>query len=216
MSDPRILVTGFGPFPGAPENPTEWLIGALGKTKSAQERGERLCMEVLPVEYEAAARRLEAIGQEFSPDVAIHFGLAQPAQGFRLERLARNANLANRPDNAGRDAPAPVIDEAGADIPSALPLEQIAERLSAEGLTFEWSDDAGGYLCNYVFYLSCSPSMCTAMNPAMAGFIHVPLLDLHKRGGQEALHSLSEDDLLRGALAIIDCCAEVHARKVPA
>lgn len=214
MSDPRILVTGFEPFPGAPENPTEWLIGALRKSQSAQELGERLRLEVLPVEYEAAALRLEAIGREFSPDIAIHFGLAQPAQGFRLERLARNANLANRLDNAGREAPAPMIAAGGDDIPSALPLEKIAGRLAAEGLPFEWSDDAGGYLCNYVFYLSCSRDLCTAMNPAMAGFIHVPLLD-RQRAGQEALPSLSEEDLLGGADAIIDCCAAAHARKLP-
>ncbi len=26
---PRLLITGFGPFPGAPENPTERLVKAL-------------------------------------------------------------------------------------------------------------------------------------------------------------------------------------------
>ena len=41
-----------------------------------------------------------------------------------------------------------------------------------------------------------------------------PLLD-RQRAGQEALPSLSEEDLLGGADAIIDCCAAAHARKLP-
>ena len=205
-SEPRILVTGFGPFPGAPENPTEWLIGALRDTGLARQFGERLHLEVLPVEYSAAAQRLEEMGEAFAPDIAIHFGLAQSAQGFRLERLARNANMADRPDNAGAEAPAPVISEPGGDIPSALPLQEIAERLANENLPVEWSDDAGGYLCNYVFYLACSADLCTTLNPAMAGFVHVPLLDRQKGEGQEGLASLTEGKLLRGALSIIEVC----------
>jgi len=170
---PRILLTGFGPFPGAPENPTSWLVDRLAGDPPKGEGIGAFRAEVLDVEYHSVGPRLSALGQAFMPDIAIHFGLAQEARGFRLERIARNSHADARPDQAGR-LPADLRVCAGPDnLPSTLPLDAIAGALSAENLPVEWSDDAGGYLCNTVFVLSRFHA-CEGLRPAMSGFIHVP------------------------------------------
>jgi pyroglutamyl-peptidase len=170
----RVLFTGFGPFPGAPQNPTDWLVSRLSADPPDGEGIAAFHAEVLDVEYEAVGPRLSALGKAFAPDIAIHFGLAAEAAGFRLERVARNSHAGARPDNAGRLPPGSRICEGPETLPSTLPLDAIAGALSARDLPVEWSDDAGGYLCNTVFVLSRF-HVCEGLRPAMSGFIHVPL-----------------------------------------
>lgn len=204
LRPPRILVTGFSVFPGAPVNPTEALVSILREEPPESERIEAFRAEVLAVEYATVAGRLSAIGREFLPDIAIHFGLARDCAGFRLERMARNSHSHPRPDQAGR-LPAGELICAGPDnLRSTLPLAEIAMRLADEGLPVEWSDDAGSYLCNTVFTLSLA-HVCDGLRPAMAGFIHVPPLKEAEPGNDDAM---GIDDLVRGARVVIAACAE--------
>ena len=98
---PRLLVTGFGVFPGAPVNPTEKLVRALREAPPPLDGVGTFRAELLDVDYATISGRLSEIGRSFSPDIAIHFGLAQTAAGFRLEEVARNEIAALRPDNSG-------------------------------------------------------------------------------------------------------------------
>jgi pyroglutamyl-peptidase len=196
----RILVTGFGPFPGAPENPTEWLVERLRAAPPAGEGIADFRAEVLEVEYGTVAARLSAIGRAFAPDIAIHFGLAREAIGFRLERLARNSHAGARADNAGKLPEAARICDGPETLPSTLPLDDIASELSAKNLPVEWSDDAGGYLCNMVFVLSRFHA-CEGLRPAMSGFIHVPLVG-------DAAEPMTPRQLEAGARIAIAACLE--------
>ncbi|WP_274424046.1 pyroglutamyl-peptidase I [Chelativorans sp. YIM 93263] len=200
---PRVLVTGFGPFPGAPENPSEALVNAFAVRSPVSPSVCDLALEVLPVEYAAVPERLSVLGRDFSPDIAIHFGLSDRARGFTLERLARNEIRAEKPDIRGEKGGGGPIREGAGDLVSTLPLKAIAETLSANGLPVYWSDDAGGYLCNYLFFLS-QGHLCGGFAPAMAGFIHVPPL---------RDETFTGDMLERGALAVIEtCCRNWMAR----
>ncbi|GIL03282.1 MAG: peptidase C15 [Alphaproteobacteria bacterium] len=197
----RLLVTGFGPFPGAPVNPTarlaevlrarppEWALAGEGAFRA----------EVLDVDYAAIGPRLSRIGAEFAPDIAIHFGLAAECRGFRLERVARNSHAGARPDINGALPAATAICAGPATLASRLPLGAIAAALEAAGLPVEWSDDAGGYLCNMTMTLSLARA-CEGFAPAVSGFVHVPLT--REAGGT----ALAEADLLAGARIIIDSC----------
>jgi len=200
---PRILVTGFSVFPGAPVNPTEALVGRL---RAEPPIGAwELRAEVLAVEYAGIGPRLEQIGKEFPPDISIHFGLAREAKGFRLERVARNEIRKNTPDNAGYQPEAFCIWEGGQQCVSTLPLDMIEKRLMSEGLPVSWSDDAGGYLCNYLFYLSASTHF-PHFAPDMTGFIHVPPLAAE---GDAPTNALTLQQLERGARVIIETCAQM-------
>ncbi len=203
----KVLVTGFGPFPGAPDNPTDWLVSQLAADPPGGEGIAAFHADVLDVEYDLVGPRLSQLGSSFAPDIAIHFGLAAEASGFRLERVARNSHAGARPDNAGRLPPALRICEGPDTLPSTLPLSAIAAGLATAGLPVEWSDDAGGYLCNAVFVLSRFHA-CEGLRPTMSGFVHVPLL-----AGQEGARpgAMEAGDLLRGAHLIITAAIEAHA-----
>ena len=97
---PRILVTGFSSFPGAPRNPTERLIAELENRQAELAALGDVRLAVLDVDYRTLPQALSRLGADFAPDIAIHFGLSGKAGGFMLERLARNA-VGPLPDNAG-------------------------------------------------------------------------------------------------------------------
>lgn len=183
---PRVLITGFSVFPGAPLNPTEKLVPLLA-VSHAEGAYSGWCAsletEILPVEYEAVTKRLPALlagrstpaGEEESsaghtrdtskagvlgtdcerPDIIIHFGLYSLAPGIQLERFARN-ECCDSPDNAGfcRGGVIDASGEAEQALPSSLPSEEIHRELEKKSIPVCWSDNAGGYLCNYTFYLS--------------------------------------------------------------
>lgn len=203
MRPARILVTGFSVFPGAPVNPTEALAGILSDEPPRGEAIAAFRAEVLDVEYATIAGRLSAIGREFLPDIAIHFGLARECAGFRLERIARNSHAHARPDRAGAMPAAATVCAGPQTLPSTLPLDLIAGRLAAAGLPVEWSDDAGGYLCNTVFTLSAAHA-CDGLRPVMAGFVHVPPL---KEAEPDSANAMAIGDLVAGARIIVDACA---------
>jgi pyroglutamyl-peptidase len=191
----HLLVTGFEPFPGAPVNPTEWLMAELRRDPPRGQGIAAFRAEVLPVDYARVGPRLAEIGRDFSPDIAIHFGLAAECSGFRLERVARNSFAGARADNAGALPKARAICNGPETLPSTLPLAAIHDALAAAGLPVEWSDDAGAYLCNMVFTLSRAHA-CDGFVPKISGFVHVP-----PTGEGEPL---GDAQLLAGARIIID------------
>lgn len=199
---PRILVTGFSAFPGAPVNPTERIIAALESRRSQFPAFGELRLAVLEVDYGRLPAALAELARAGQPDIAVHFGLSAEAHGFTLERCARNV-FGPKPDNAGH---VPVEGRicAGPDIlVSTLPLERLHEVLAGGGLPVSWSDDAGGYLCNYLFYLSRSEAM-GEFAPEMSGFIHVPPLAEESRSLASAMPL---EVLVAGAELIIHACA---------
>lgn len=207
----RLLVTGFTAFPGAPDNPTEWLMDALAGWRPSN---TDIATAVLPVDYAAAPSALEAIGADFRPDIAIHFGLALAAKGFRLERLARNRCTALKPDNAGRVRDNETIVPDAPDCAATLPLDIVAERLDLADLPVEWSDNAGGYLCNFVMFHALSDRIAPDYMPQMAGFVHVPLLDRMRGEGQGDCATLTESQMLLGAQIVIGAALAAYRSDV--
>ncbi|HTV69357.1 MAG TPA: pyroglutamyl-peptidase I [Rhizobiaceae bacterium] len=194
---PRVLVTGFGAFPGTPVNPTEALVAELEARKGEFTDRCELATALFDVDYRALPARLEGLASPLSPDIAIHFGLSAQAAGFQLERLAKNEIRPNSPDNAGFIPGRGTICDLDESFGSTLPLEAIHAALTAKGLPVAYSDDAGGYLCNFLFYHARS-GLCSAFTPHMAGFIHVPpLRSLMTPNG------LTLDQLVDGARTII-------------
>ncbi|WP_346906637.1 hypothetical protein [uncultured Roseibium sp.] len=191
----RLLVTGFTPFPGAPHNPTERLIRHFEANPPFVGSDVECRFAVLPVDYADTIPALEDVASTFEPHVAVHFGLAKTAVGFRLERLARNAIASDAPDNAGNIPEASPILRNADDIPSSLPLARIAEALEERGHTVEWSDNAGGYLCNYVFFHSAA-GLCRGLAASVNGFVHV--------GPANAAEDFNK--MVEGAETILEIC----------
>ena len=121
-----ILITGFGPFPGAPYNPTGPLVSELARRRHPAFANVRRVAHVFPVSYEAVDRELPALLKRERPDALIMFGLAVRARQMRIEMRARNAVTRMLPDVSGRIPLAATILPGG---PPTVPLRSPAQRL---------------------------------------------------------------------------------------
>lgn len=163
----RILVTGFAPFLDHAVNPTAWLAGQLdgGMAGRAALTGVQL-----PVTFTGAVPALLVAVDDVRPDAVVMFGLAYDTDVIRPERLALNLDDATAPDNEGTVRRNRPIDPAGPmGYWSSLPLDAIIDDLEAAGFPTKTSRDAGGYICNHLFF-----GMRHARPALSAGFIHVP------------------------------------------
>ncbi len=110
-SRPRLLLTGFGPFPGAPDNPTGPLIQALARR--LRKDGFRVSTHVFETTYAAVDRDLPRLLKRVRPGALLMFGLANKARGLRVESRARN-RIARFPDASYAIPKSSVVDADGA------------------------------------------------------------------------------------------------------
>jgi pyroglutamyl-peptidase len=172
-----ILITGFGPFPGAPFNPTGALVELLARQSPVQ-AGTRRVAHVFATSYDTVDRELPALIARERPAALVMFGLAQRTRHVRIETLARNTLSRVHADVAGV---LPKTNTIVADAPAALALAAPTQRLLAAartaGARSALSRNAGSYLCNYLCWRA-SESMTSAGGPQVATFVHVPLVRL--------------------------------------
>jgi pyroglutamyl-peptidase len=196
-----ILITGFGPFPGAPFNPTEPLATALAQRRHPAFVNVRRVAHVFRVSYEAVDRELPALLARERPDALIMFGLAGRTKHVRIETRARNALTRHVPDVGGFVPARSTIDPLA---PPALSLRAPAKRLlmaaQAAGVPAALSHDAGGYLCNYLCWRAVEAATCMRA-PRVIAFIHVP--SVPRSQGRWPRSTLTLDDLALAGEAIV-------------
>src|SRR5258708_16483806 len=99
MSDDlRILITGFGPFPGAPYNPTQPLVKRLLRLRRPAFSDVERTGHIFPVTYKAVDRELPQLLAKYRPQALLMFGLANRTPFVRIETRARNAVTTLWPD----------------------------------------------------------------------------------------------------------------------
>jgi pyroglutamyl-peptidase len=168
----RVLVTGFEPFGGETINPSAKLVEALS---TAPPPDIHLETAVLPVAYARTADALRAVVHAASPDLAICFGQAEGRTGISIERFAHNLDRPDRPDNDGVSSGVEIDPDGPVAYRSTLPVAEIVAALHEEGIPARESRDAGGFLCNHVFYVLMQ-TLERERPQARGGFVHVPLL----------------------------------------
>jgi pyroglutamyl-peptidase len=161
-----ILVTGFGPFPGAPVNPTGPLVQSLARQYLPR---TKIVTHIFPTSYAAVDRDLPKLIARHRPDALLMFGLATKAATLRVETRAKNA--ISRLADAGGVVPAPRMIAPGRAPTLALPTP--ARRLLAAARLVVLSTDAGDYLCNYLCWRATLAARRSG-GPKLAAFIHVP------------------------------------------
>ena len=162
----RLLLTGFGPFPGAPENPTAQMVQNLA---SCSLGSMELVTRILPVIWNDAEARIAALIDEVKPDVILHLGLATKRSTIGVETRARNECTRLHPDADNICRASGTIDPHGPGLRHArVDTLQLVEVLCGLGLDAELSDDAGDYICNHTLYLSLGSHV------PRVGFIHLP------------------------------------------
>uniref|UniRef100_Q07QJ1 Pyrrolidone-carboxylate peptidase n=1 Tax=Rhodopseudomonas palustris (strain BisA53) TaxID=316055 RepID=Q07QJ1_RHOP5 len=182
---PRILITGFGAFPGAPYNPTPALVDRLLQLRRPAFAEIERIGHVFPVSYRAVDHELPELLARHRPDALLMFGLAARTPYLRIETRARNAVSMLWPDVAHCKIRSLSIEE-GAEAQYFGPLSQKLLRAAlATGIDARASRDAGRYLCNYLGWRAIE-STRTRRVPRLAAFVHVPLVP---RPGSAASHA---------------------------
>ncbi|MGY4320195.1 pyroglutamyl-peptidase I family protein [Bradyrhizobium sp. JR3.5] len=171
----RILVTGFGPFPGAPFNPTMPLVKRLTGLRRPAFDDVALTSHIFDVTYAAVDRELPELIARHRPQALLMFGLAGRSSHLRIESRARNAMTTRFPDAGGQHARKGSI-ESGADARVFGPhTRKLLRAALATAIDARTSRDAGNYLCNYLSWRGIE-----AVNGNnglhLAQFIHVPPL----------------------------------------
>ena len=209
MTNPKrtVLLTGFGPFPGVETNASGELVRRLARAARKRHPGLSVHSAVLPVEWQAAPRRLEHLIARHKPDIALHFGVSHRARGFVIETLAANDAIGT-PDAAGEAAIGPELDPGGPRSRRVtLPAARIAKRLVKAGHPATLSNDAGRYLCNALLYHALTYAGGHGV-PKLVGFIHLPET-IADAGAPSVKHPLTWTMALDGALDILmECLAQ--------
>ena len=176
MSDKlRILVTGFGPFPGAPYNPTQPLVARLQRLRRPAFGDVELSGHIFPVTYSAVDRELPELLAEYRPQALLMFGLASRTPYVRIETRARNAITTLRPDADHTWVRKGSI-AGGADAMMFGPhTARLLRAAVGSGVDARASRDAGSYLCNYLSWRAIEAT-CGDSGPRLAAFVHVPPL----------------------------------------
>jgi pyroglutamyl-peptidase len=175
MSDKlRILITGFGPFPGAPFNPTEPLVARLLRLRRPALGDVELSGHIFPVTYNAVDRQLPDLLALKRPQALLMFGLATRTPFIRIETRARNAITTLWPDaDQARIRKGSIAGGAEAMMFGPHTARLLRAALGT-GVDARASRDAGSYLCNYLSWRAIEAT-CHDAGPRLAAFVHVPL-----------------------------------------
>lgn len=162
-----LLLTGFQPFGSNAVNPTMLLMDRLAGA-------EGVVTATLPVEYGTAGDAFEDLLDRHRPAAALCFGLAYKTDVVLVERVARNRDETGQADNAGvvRQGVA-IVEGAPASYPCGFFVPRLVAALERGGVPVGLSDDAGGYVCNHL-YFRARHAVATRGLATPVAFIHVP------------------------------------------
>jgi pyroglutamyl-peptidase len=207
-----ILLAGFGPFPGAPYNPTAPLIARLARRRRPAWAEVTIVAHVFPTSYAAVDRDLPNLLARHKPVAILMFGLATRARFLRIETRARNA-LARLPDVSGSVPRRGAIVAGGAPhMALATPPRRLLAAARAARVPAALSRDAGRYLCNYLCWRAAEAAARKG-GPRITAFIHVPPV---RRGPVPKRHAkkrrLTAADLERAGSGLLHATA-IAARR---
>src|SRR5580700_3403691 len=196
MSDkPHILITGFGPFPGAPYNPTPPLVARLLRLRRPALGDVELIGHVFHVTYSTVDRELPELIARHRPQALLMFGLADRTAHVRIETRARNAVTTLIPD-ADRNRARKGSIAAGTDALMFGPHTARLLRMAVgTGIDARASRDAGSYLCNYLSWRAIEAS-CRDDGPRLAAFVHIPLFPRGSSQQKNTTHLIAFEEMV--------------------
>ena len=197
-----ILITGFGPFPGAPYNPTMPLVKRLTALRRPAFDDVQFASHIFHVTYATVDRELPQLLAKFRPQALLMFGLAGRTPHVRIETRARNAVTTLWPDADRNHARKGSI---AGDADARLFGPHTAKLLRAArdtGIDARASRDAGSYLCNY---LSWRAIEAVDKNDGLhlASFVHIPLLARDDTSRTKGFSRITLDQLVDAGEAML-------------
>ncbi len=200
-----ILLTGFGPFPGVEDNPTERLARCLDGTRAG---GLLVHTAVLDVSFERSCTQLREQAARRQPRAMIHLGVAREGLRLRLEHRATSRRVSSIPDVDGvrpNVAAAQGIAAVDMVLTTAVAVSPIVDELNARGYPAVASQDAGSYVCNALYF---DGLMLAAERDIPCLFVHIPPLGAMVKDEAGTSHSWTLQALQDGVALVIDWLGE--------
>ncbi|GIX97567.1 pyroglutamyl-peptidase 1 [Caerostris extrusa] len=163
---PTVLVTGFGPFRNHAEN-SSWLT--VKELLNLNITDYNIIAKELPVEYDFVSKEVPELWEKFKPKLVIHCGMSEGSRCLTLEKLAHNEDYQGT-DIKGQVPQLNICCEKGpSKLCTAIDIEAVLEDVSSSDVCVKVvaSENAGRYLCEYIYYTSLNISKHTV-------FVHVP------------------------------------------
>ncbi len=209
-----IHVTGFKKFHGVSVNPTETIVSnlkeymkkkglpkgvILGSCNILETAGQGALVPLYQT-LQSAVSRTENESSTYEKVIWVHFGVNSGATRFAIEHQAVNEATFRCPDEMGwKPQKVPIIPADGGisrTRESSLPVEEITKSLAKMGYEVMTSDDAGRFVCNYVYYHSLR---FAEQNGIKSLFVHVPLF-----------LTIDEETQMQFAASLLEVLATLH------
>ena len=170
MGTMRVLVTGFGPFPGVSNNPSALAVNELQRRADAGRfPGVQVATAIIPVDFKVIPGQVAEMMRLVRPDVVLCTGVDMDAEAITVERVAINLVDAAMPDTSGaQPVDRPVIPGAPDGLFATIPVKAVRAAIEGIGVPAELSLSAGTYGCN--------AAMQNARPGTRVGFLHIPSL----------------------------------------
>lgn len=174
----KIILTGFEPFGEYKFNPSKDLV----EHYNGKVFGEKQIIGiVLPCTYLGAFEKIEKVLTRQKPHAIVSVGLASRVQGIRIETKFQNLMCGKYPDANGFN---PVDMEIIPHSERFFWSEGLANaiflnKLRSENIPVEISNDAEGFICNSLGYLT-SKKIKENKLPIRNMFLHIPWTDDYK------------------------------------
>ena len=199
----QVVLAGFGPFPGAPFNPSAKLVTALARKRRPALADIIRTTHVFATTYADVERDLPKLLAQ-KPDVILMFGLAGRRRHLCLEMRARNAVSVLYPDASGWRPQRGDIAPGGPDaLRGAAPFAALLHAARAGDFPARLSRDAGRYLCNYAYWRALDRVGRAGGSRPLVQFVHIPPVRLGPRRRRPGRRVPSFHSLLTAAEAIL-------------
>ncbi|XP_008781065.2 pyrrolidone-carboxylate peptidase [Phoenix dactylifera] len=209
-----VHITGFKKFHGVSENPTEKIVRnlkefmekkglpnglVLGNCKVLETAGQGTLGPLYKL-LESSVTGQDHESSNVGQVIWIHFGVNSGATKFAIENQAFNEATFRCPDELGwKPQRLPIVPSDGSisrTRETSLPVNEIVDGLAKLGYDVMPSDDAGRFVCNYVYYHSLR---FTEQHRIKSLFVHVPLF-----------LTIDEETQMQFAASLLEILASLH------
>jgi pyroglutamyl-peptidase len=210
-----VLLTGFGPFPGAPTNPSAMLPARLAERRRPALADVRRVAHVFRTSYAAVDRDMLALLAHVRPDVVLLFGVATRTNHLRIETRARNGRSVLFADVDGhRPEQSAIATGAPATLAGYAPHAMLRAAVRARRLPAQLSHNAGRYLCNFAYWRALAAAH--GRRAPLVQFVHVPMVrgaPTRKAPGRRRLTVADLDRAGEAILMALVAAARVRQRE---
>ncbi|KAK3215492.1 hypothetical protein GRF29_8g166912 [Pseudopithomyces chartarum] len=134
----RVLVTGFGPFAGVPNNPS-WGIASRLPTDIGNNITLFVHPEAVPVAYKPVLSTVPELVSDFQPDISLHIGVAEGRTYFAVEQTSRRGVY-----SYGRDVNGEVFPNADGEKLWGDQATVLSTDINLHGVVDEWQRRTAG------------------------------------------------------------------------